>query len=313
MQIEPYLFFDGLCEEALAFYKTALGAEVEALLRFKDNPDPPSPGMVPPGSENKVMHTRIRIGDTTLMASDGRCLGKPSFQGFSLTLNVPDATEAERLFAVLGEGGQVQMPLSKTFFSPRFGMVADRFGIGWMILAADAAANQAQTNDATDTQGKPFVITRVFDAPRHLVWQAWTEAERLEKWWGPKGCKIGISKLEFRPGGLFHYVMRYSSGAEMWGRFFYRDIAPPERIVWLNSFSNANGGITRAPFSPICPLEMLNTMTLTEAGEKTALTLRSTAHGATDEERKYFEDLTGSLSKGFGGTFDQLADYLARA
>jgi PhnB protein len=105
-------------------------------MRFKGNPDPVEPGMVPPGAENKVMHASFRIGDTTVLASDGRCLGQPSFQGFSLSLTVPDATEAERLFAALADGRQVQMPLAKTFFSARFGMVADRFGVGWMIIVA---------------------------------------------------------------------------------------------------------------------------------------------------------------------------------
>jgi len=134
MQVQPYLFFDGRCEEAVEFYKSKLGAKVEMLMRFKDSPEPAQPGMVPPGSENKVMHTCFRIGDTAVMASDGRCLGQPSFQGFSLSLTVPN--EAERLFAVLGDGGQVQMPLTKTFFSPRFGMAADRFGVSWMIYVA---------------------------------------------------------------------------------------------------------------------------------------------------------------------------------
>jgi PhnB protein len=136
MQVQPYLFFDGRCEEALEFYRGALGAEVTMLLRMKDSPEPHEPGMLPPGAEDKVMHTSFRIGDTTLMASDGRCLGKPSFQGFSLSLSVPNEAEAERLFTALADGGQVQMPLAKTFFSPRFGMVADRFGVSWMIIVA---------------------------------------------------------------------------------------------------------------------------------------------------------------------------------
>ena len=136
MQVQPYLFFDGRCDEALEFYRGALGAEVTMLMRFKDSPDPHPPGVLPPGAEDKVMHTSFRIGDTTLMASDGRCLGKTSFQGFSLSLTVPDEAQAERLFAALSDGGQVQMPLAKTFFSPRFGMVADRFGVSWMIRVA---------------------------------------------------------------------------------------------------------------------------------------------------------------------------------
>ena len=135
MQVQPYLFFDGRCEEAIEFYKKALGAKVEMLMRFKDSPDPPPPGMVPPGSENKVMHASLRIGDTTVMASDGGCQGKPSFQGFSLSVSAADDADAARLFAAIGEGGQVQMPLGKTFFASSFGMVADRFGVGWMIIA----------------------------------------------------------------------------------------------------------------------------------------------------------------------------------
>jgi PhnB protein len=136
MHVQPYLFFDGRCEEAVEFYHKILGAEVSMLMRYKDCPDPPPPGVVPPGSANKVMHTSFRIGDTTVMASDGQCVGQPSFQGFSLSLTVPDEAEAERLFAALADGGQVHMPLTKTFFSPCFGMVADRFGVGWMVNVA---------------------------------------------------------------------------------------------------------------------------------------------------------------------------------
>jgi PhnB protein len=136
MQVQPYLFFDGRCEEALEFYRSTLGAEVTMLMRFKDSPQPHSPGMVPPGAEDKVMHASFRIGDTMVMASDGRCLGQPNFQGFSLSLTVSDVGEADRMFAALANGGQVQMPLAKTFFSSCFGMLADRFGVGWMIIAA---------------------------------------------------------------------------------------------------------------------------------------------------------------------------------
>jgi PhnB protein len=128
--VQPYLFFEGRCEEAVEFYRQALGAEVERLMRFKDSPDQ---SMCAPGSGDKVMHATFRIGATTVMASDGRCEGRPSFQGFSLSLTVPTEAEADRFFTALGDGGQVQMPLTKTFFSPRFGMVADRFGVSWMI------------------------------------------------------------------------------------------------------------------------------------------------------------------------------------
>ncbi len=135
MQVQPYLFFDGRAEEAIEFYKKALGAEVNMLMRWKDMPEKPKdPGMVPPGSENKIMHASLRIGEATVMASDGQFKGKPSFQGFALTLNAANEAEADRLFGALSDGGQVQMPLGKTFFSPRFGMVADRFGVSWMVI-----------------------------------------------------------------------------------------------------------------------------------------------------------------------------------
>jgi PhnB protein len=134
MEVQSYLFFDGRCEEAIEFYKKALGAKVETMLRFNEAPEPQSSGMCPPGSETKIMHACFRIGDTAVMASDGRAEGKPEFKGFALSINARDEAEADKLFGALANGGQVQMPLSKTFFSPRFGMVADRFGVGWMIV-----------------------------------------------------------------------------------------------------------------------------------------------------------------------------------
>jgi len=137
MQVQPYLFFDGRCVEAIEFYKKTLSAKVDMMLRFKDSPEPHSPGMIPPGSDNKIMHAALRIGETTVMASDGRCTGQPNFKGFSLSLNARNEAEADKMFAALGDGGQVQMPLGKTFFSPRFGIVADRFGVGWMIIVHD--------------------------------------------------------------------------------------------------------------------------------------------------------------------------------
>jgi PhnB protein len=134
MQVESYLNFDGRCEEALEFYRRALGAEVTMLMRYKDSPEPCAPGMIPPGAENKVMHASFRIGNTSVMASDSHCQGKPNFHGFSLSIMVKSEDEAQRLFTALGDGGQVHMPLTKTFFSPSFGMVGDRFGLCWMIL-----------------------------------------------------------------------------------------------------------------------------------------------------------------------------------
>lgn len=133
MTIEPYLFFEGRCEEALAFYRKALGAEVVFMMRYNESPDPPPPGMLPPGSENKVMHATVKIGDATIMASDGEASGKPRFEGFQLAVNVRTEAEVDRMFDALAEGGKVTMAPTKTFWSPRFSMVEDRFGVGWMI------------------------------------------------------------------------------------------------------------------------------------------------------------------------------------
>jgi PhnB protein len=135
--VEPYLFFEGRCEEAIEFYRKALGAEVMMLMRFKDSPEPPQPGACGPMPPEKIMHASLRIGTNTLMVSDGRCQGKPGFQGFGLSIRVSSEVEADRVFAALAEGGMVIMPLSKTFFSPRFGMISDRFGVTWMIIVGN--------------------------------------------------------------------------------------------------------------------------------------------------------------------------------
>jgi len=131
MQIQPYLFFEGRCEEAAEFYQNALGAQVTALMRFKESPDP---DMITPGTENKIMHMTLLIDGTTIMASDGRCQGKPGFEGFALSITPKTDDEAERRFNALADGGQVQMPLAKTFFATSFGMVSDRFGVPWMVV-----------------------------------------------------------------------------------------------------------------------------------------------------------------------------------
>lgn len=131
MQVQPYLFFDGRCEEAIDFYKKTVGAEVSMLMRWKDSPDK---SMCAPGNENKVMHASLKIGETRVMASDGRNTGNPEFKGFALSLNAKDDADADRLFNGLSAGGAVMMPLGKTFFSPRFGMATDKFGVNWMII-----------------------------------------------------------------------------------------------------------------------------------------------------------------------------------
>ncbi len=166
-------------------------------------------------------------------------------------------------------------------------------------------------SDGKTSSDSVFEITRVFKAPRERVWKAWTEADQLRHWWGPKGCSIDVPRLEFRPGGFFHYAMKFANAPTMWGRFNYREIVAPERIVWLNSFSNEKCGIARAPFSELCPLEIENVVTFTEYAGTTTVLLRAKPFGEAVAERQYFEDLRPSLEQGYGGTLDQFADYLA--
>src|SRR5262249_48298261 len=177
-QVQPSLFFEGRCEEAFEFYRTTLGAEVTGLLRYKDSPDRT---MCQPGSEDKVMHASFRVGETTVFASDGRCGGAPSFQGFALSLTVGSDAEADRTFAALGEGGQTIMPPTSTFFSPRFGMTTDRFGVTWMIYVAPQGSGKAGRSEAlagqfeAKAQDALATLQRLSDAD-------WRKVTQAEKW-----------------------------------------------------------------------------------------------------------------------------------
>ena len=159
----------------------------------------------------------------------------------------------------------------------------------------------------------PFVISRTFDAPRELVWKAWTERKRLMHWFGPKGFTMPAAKMAFNPGGMFHYCLQSPDGSEMWGKFVYREIVAPEKIVLVNSFSDEDGGVTRHPFSPTWPLEMLSTTTLAEEQGRTTLTILWSPLNATEPERDTFDSAHESMKQGWSGTFEQLADYLAKA
>jgi len=168
-----------------------------------------------------------------------------------------------------------------------------------------------ETMDRAETI-TPFVISRTFDAPRELVWKAWSERARLMAWFAPKGFTMPAAKLDFRPGGMFHYCMAAPNGNEMWGKFVYREIVAPEKIVLVNSFSDEDGGITRHPMSATWPLEMLSTFTLSERNGKTTATVEWIPHNPTDEERKTFDAAHDGMKQGWSGTFDQLAAYLAK-
>jgi uncharacterized protein YndB with AHSA1/START domain len=190
-------------------------------------------------------------------------------------------------------GGKTYEPLSRKNFNwgwNELGMELEKF------LARDEA----------------FVITRTFDAPRELVWQVWTDPKHLSQWWGPSGLTMAACKVDLRPGGLFHYGMKTPDGHEMWGKFVYKQIDPPKKLVLVVSFSDAQGGTTRHPMNATWPLEVLNTMTLAEESGKTQMTLHGIPINATPEEHQTFKAGHSSMQQGFAGTMNQLAEYLAK-
>ena len=165
----------------------------------------------------------------------------------------------------------------------------------------------------TEAGKKAFVIARDFDVPREFMFKVWTDTEHMQHWWGPKGFTVIHCKLDLRPGGIFHYCLRTPDGQDMWGKFVYHEIVPLERIVWINSFSDAQAGVTRHPWHASWPLEMHSTLTLAEQAGKTTATVRWAPLNATEEERKTFEDGFDSMQNGWTGTLDQLTEYLAKA
>ncbi|MGH8738466.1 MAG: SRPBCC family protein [Burkholderiales bacterium] len=161
---------------------------------------------------------------------------------------------------------------------------------------------------------EPFVISRLFDAPRDRVWKAWTDAAQLKQWWGPQGFKVHTCKVDLRPGGTFRYGMTAPDGKDTWGRFVYRVIDAPERLVFIVSFSDPQGGVTRHPWSENWPLETLSTVIFEDQGAKTRVTVQWVPHdSATEIERKTFDEGRDSMKQGWGGTLNQFAAYLAKS
>ena len=179
--------------------------------------------------------------------------------------------------------------------------------MGWMSLMTLLGQFVETKNERASEE---FTISRIFDAPRDLVWKAFTDPEHMKNWWGPKGFTVRAAKMDFRPGGSYHYSMRSPDGHDMWGKFVYREIVPPEKIVFINSFSDEEAGLTRHPMSPTWPLEMLSTFTFTERDGKTTLTIRWLPYNATEVERKTFDDGRSGMNMGWTGTLDQLENYL---
>jgi uncharacterized protein YndB with AHSA1/START domain len=173
--------------------------------------------------------------------------------------------------------------------------------------------NSTKAMPSGAAQVDEFVITRVVNAPRSRVWKAWTDAKELKKWWGPKGFEVVSTKVDLKPGGIFHYLLRSPNGQEMWGKFVYREIAPEERLVFISSFSDETAGVARHPMAPDWPLKMLSTVTFAETGGKTTITVRWLPYEATGKEREAFEAGRDSMKVGWTGTFERLDAYLGNA
>jgi uncharacterized protein YndB with AHSA1/START domain len=206
------------------------------------------------------------------------------------------------------EGAKTRVDMRMVFESAALrNQVAEDFGaIDGMNQTLDRLGERLLAHHAA------FVIARTFDAPRDLMFRLWTEREHLQQWFGPKGVELFSCTNDLEPGGMMHYGMRTPDGGEMWGRWIYREIRPPELLVFILSFSDPEGGLARAPFEERWPLHMLTTVTFAEEGGRTTVTVRKAAFEATDEERKVFHDGHASMQQGWTGTFEQLAAYLER-
>lgn len=222
----------------------------------------------------------------------------------------PDHADFLATITFTDEGGKTRVTLQSLFTTSARRQAAVEFGAvqgGEQTLARLGDRLAHTSEDSLDE----FVIVRRFDAPRELVWRVWTDAPHLARWWGPRGCTIGSVRLDLRPGGVFHYEMRMPGGPQTWGKFSFREIREPSRITFVSAFSDADGGLTRHPFAPGWPQEILNDVTFHEHEGQTTLILRAVPINASHAERRTFRDGQGSLAGGYGGMFDTLVEYLA--
>ncbi len=303
MDLVTYLAFDGQCETAFKHYERVLGGKILMMMKGSDVP----PGVpVPPEGANRIMHARMQIGDRLLMGGDApsQFFSKP--QGFCVSLMVDTPAEAERIFRDLGKGGTVTMPIAETFWAQRFGMLTDKFGTPWMI-------NCEKPLETAEQLGKPFTMSRTFNASRERLWECFTDPALMAQWWGHKGSAVGVSKMDLRPGGIYHYCLRTPDGGNLWGKHIYREIAAPERLVFVQSFSDENAAVIRHPMAPHWPLHIHATYTFTKAGRgKSKLTLAWAPLNPAPEENAAFDAGHSGMTQGWGGTLDQLAAFLAK-
>jgi len=263
----------------------------------------------PKGSTNTILEMNVRPGGVW------RFVNHSAHGDFEQKIVYVDVAKPERIvydyisgmtfhtivhFIDLGEKTEVRMR-----------MICESAEVRKQV-GAGASHGMQQTLERLDEQlaKRPFVITRTFDAPRELVFEVWTDPEHLKNWFGPKGTSVISSKNDFRPGGTYHYGMRTADGSEMWGRWVYREIDPPKRLVFINSFSDPQGGITRHPMAPAWPAEMLSIITFIEHEGKTTLSIEWSPYNASEEEAHVFDSSHASMTQGWGGTLDKLGEYL---
>ncbi len=266
--IQPYVFFGGRCEEAMAFYGNAIGAVVQFKMLHSESPEAPPPGMLAPGFESKVMHATIRVGEATFMASDG-CNEGAKFDGFRLSLAMPTITQADEAFAALAEGGSVQMPMTKTFWSPRFGMVTDKFGIGWMVTINSPPKEVAPAS-------RELVITRLIDAPPEKLYRAWTQPDLLKQWFTPPPWKVTQAELDVRPGGKMFVMMSSPEGQEGPCSGVYLEVVENERLVWTDAYIQS--------WEPSAKPFMTAVITFEKEGGKTRYTAKVNHWTVADRE-----------------------------
>lgn len=305
MKLNTYLLFNGTCEAAFNAYAKIFGGRIVMMMTYADAP---TGEPVPTDNGNLVMHARLDVGGCVLMGSDSPAPHFKPAQGFSASAVVDTPAEADRIYAALADGGEVVMPIAETFWAQRFGMVRDRFGTPWMINCEKMDEANAGKSDAAI---QPFVISRTVSASRDTLWKALTEVDRLRQWWGPEGAEITSATVDLKPGGRFHYCMRLAN-ADIWGLMSYCVIEKPERLEFINSFSDADGGITRHPMAPTWPIQMHSTFRLIEEGPSTIFQVEWRPLYPTSEERAAFEGSYASVTQGWSGTFDRLEAYLVK-
>lgn len=313
--VSPHLICAGAAK-AIDFYKEAFGAE--EILRIA-------------APDGKLMHGCIRVcGSTVMLVDEFPQMGALSPKGLKFSpvtihLFVEDA-DAFAARAVKA-GAQLVMPVADMFWGDRYGLLVDPFGHRWSVAThkkdmTEAELRQALADAMAQAKGQDcpqppsekgaFGISRDLAAPRDLVWSVFTDAKHLEQWWGPKGVTITHARLDLKPGGMFHYCMRTPDGKDVWGRFLFREVTAPERLLHVSSFSDREGGVTRHPMAPTWPREMISRFEFADLGDgRTRFTVTWSPLDPSPEEQATFDSGQASMTQGWSGTLEQLQAYLA--